>query len=50
MYTNKTGNVKLTPKILKNSQEFIFENTIFSIVLILHSAGSGSMVEEIEKL
>ena len=47
----KPGNVKLTPKILKNSQEFVskkfnLENNIIDFVF---HGGSGSTVEEIRE-
>ena len=47
----KPGNVKLTPKILKNSQEYITEKYGVSenhIDFVFHG-GSGSTVEEIRE-
>ncbi len=47
----KPGNVKLTPKILKNSQEFISEKYNLpsnSIDFVFHG-GSGSTIEEIRE-
>src|SRR5690606_30036193 len=47
----KPGNVKLTPKILKNSQEFVSEKfgvADNSIDFVFHG-GSGSSVEEIKE-
>ena len=47
----KPGNVKLTPKILKNSQEFVSEKYNLgpnSIDFVFHG-GSGSTVEEIRE-
>ncbi|CAM1340191.1 class II fructose-bisphosphate aldolase [Tenacibaculum amylolyticum] len=47
----KPGNVKLTPKILKNSQEYISENYNVphnTIDFVFHG-GSGSTVEEIRE-
>jgi fructose-bisphosphate aldolase class II len=47
----KPGNVKLTPKILKNSQEFISEKYNIpqnSIDFVFHG-GSGSTIEEIRE-
>lgn len=47
----KPGNVKLTPKILKNSQEFISEKYNLpsnSINFVFHG-GSGSTIEEIRE-
>ncbi len=47
----KPGNVKLTPKILKNSQEFIQEkyNTPEKPVYFVFHGGSGSTQEEIRE-
>jgi fructose-bisphosphate aldolase class II len=47
----KPGNVKLTPKILKNSQEFISEkyNVPANTVDFVFHGGSGSTVEEIRE-
>jgi fructose-bisphosphate aldolase class II len=47
----KPGNVKLTPKILKNSQEFISEkyNLPVNTVDFVFHGGSGSSVEEIRE-
>ncbi len=47
----KPGNVKLTPKILKNSQEFISEkfNLDKNEVNFVFHGGSGSSVEEIRE-
>ncbi|PCE63410.1 class II fructose-bisphosphate aldolase [Sediminicola luteus] len=47
----KPGNVKLTPKILKNSQEFISEkyNVPHNTVDFVFHGGSGSTVEEIRE-
>ncbi|MES2799318.1 MAG: class II fructose-bisphosphate aldolase [Bacteroidota bacterium] len=47
----KPGNVKLTPKILKNSQEFVQEayNTGANPVDFVFHGGSGSTVEEIRE-
>ena len=47
----KPGNVKLTPKILKNSQEFISEkyNLPANTVDFVFHGGSGSSVEEIRE-
>lgn len=47
----KPGNVKLTPKILDNSQKFIEEkfNTISNPVDFVFHGGSGSTPEEIEE-
>ena len=47
----KPGNVKLTPKILKNSQEFISEkyNLSENTVDFVFHGGSGSSVEEIRE-
>ncbi len=47
----KPGNVKLTPKILKNSQEYISKNIMYlttTIDFVFHG-GSGSTVEEIRE-
>ncbi len=47
----KPGNVKLTPKILKNSQEYVqnkFKTTPNPIDFVFHG-GSGSTVEEIRE-
>jgi fructose-bisphosphate aldolase, class II len=47
----KPGNVKLTPKILKNSQEFVqakFNTTANPINFVFHG-GSGSTLEEIRE-
>ena len=45
----KPGNVKLTPKILKNSQEFISKNfgVADNTVDFVFNGGSGSTIEEI---
>ncbi len=47
----KPGNVKLTPKILKNSQEFVQEkyNTGVNPVNFVFHGGSGSTLEEIRE-
>jgi len=47
----KPGNVKLTPKILKNSQEYITEkyNVAENTVDFVFHGGSGSTVEEIRE-
>lgn len=47
----KPGNVKLTPKILKNSQEYVQEkfNTISNPVDFVFHGGSGSTLEEIRE-
>lgn len=47
----KPGNVKLTPKILKNSQEFVQEkfNTGVNPVDFVFHGGSGSTLEEIRE-
>ena len=47
----KPGNVKLTPKILKNSQEFISEkfNVPHNTIDFVFHGGSGSSVEEIRE-
>ncbi|GLB52171.1 class II fructose-bisphosphate aldolase [Neptunitalea chrysea] len=47
----KPGNVKLTPKILKNSQEYITEkyNVPANTVDFVFHGGSGSTVEEIRE-
>ena len=47
----KPGNVKLTPKILKNSQEYISEkyNVAANTVDFVFHGGSGSTVEEIRE-
>ena len=47
----KPGNVKLTPKILKNSQEYISEkyNVPANTVDFVFHGGSGSTVEEIRE-
>lgn len=47
----KPGNVKLTPKILKNSQEFVKEkyNTGVNPVNFVFHGGSGSTLEEIRE-
>jgi fructose-bisphosphate aldolase class II len=47
----KPGNVKLTPKILKNSQEFVQQkfNTGHNPVDFVFHGGSGSSVEEIRE-
>lgn len=47
----KPGNVKLTPKILKNSQEFISEkyNVEHNHIDFVFHGGSGSSVEEIRE-
>jgi fructose-bisphosphate aldolase class II len=47
----KPGNVKLTPKILKNSQEYVQEkfNTGPNPVDFVFHGGSGSTVEEIRE-
>lgn len=47
----KPGNVKLTPKILKNSQEFVakkFQTTDNPVDFVFHG-GSGSTLEEIRE-
>jgi fructose-bisphosphate aldolase class II len=47
----KPGNVKLTPKILKNSQEFVqkkFNTTANPVDFVFHG-GSGSSIEEIRE-
>ncbi|GAB1307768.1 class II fructose-bisphosphate aldolase [Urechidicola sp. KH5] len=47
----KPGNVKLTPKILKNSQEFISEkyNVEHNTIDFVFHGGSGSTLEEIRE-
>jgi len=47
----KPGNVKLTPKILKNSQEFVQKKfgTDFNPIDFVFHGGSGSTVEEIRE-
>jgi len=47
----KPGNVKLTPKILKNSQEYITEkyNVPHNTIDFVFHGGSGSTVEEIRE-
>lgn len=47
----KPGNVKLTPKILKNSQEFVQQkfNTGHNPVDFVFHGGSGSTIEEIRE-
>jgi fructose-bisphosphate aldolase class II len=47
----KPGNVKLTPKILKNSQEYISEklNLPHNAVDFVFHGGSGSSIEEIRE-
>ena len=47
----KPGNVKLTPKILKNSQEYISEkyNVPHNTIDFVFHGGSGSTVEEIRE-
>jgi fructose-bisphosphate aldolase class II len=47
----KPGNVKLTPKILKNSQEFVQQkfNTDHNPVDFVFHGGSGSTLEEIRE-
>ena len=47
----KPGNVKLTPKILKNSQEFISKkfNLPHNTIDFVFHGGSGSSVEEIRE-
>ena len=47
----KPGNVKLTPKILKNSQEFISKkfNVPYNTIDFVFHGGSGSSVEEIRE-
>ena len=47
----KPGNVKLTPKILKNSQEFVQKkyDTIANPIDFVFHGGSGSTVEEIRE-
>jgi len=47
----KPGNVKLTPKILKNSQEYISEkyNVAHNTIDFVFHGGSGSTVEEIRE-
>ena len=47
----KPGNVKLTPKILKNSQDFISEkyNVKHNTINFVFHGGSGSSVEEIRE-
>ena len=47
----KPGNVKLTPKILKNSQEFVQKkfNTANNPVDFVFHGGSGSTIEEIRE-
>ena len=47
----KPGNVKLTPKILKNSQEFVQEKykTQFNPIDFVFHGGSGSTLEEIRE-
>ena len=45
----KPGNVKLTPKILKNSQDFVSEkyNVEHNTINFVFHGGSGSTIEEI---
>jgi fructose-bisphosphate aldolase class II len=47
----KPGNVKLTPKILKNSQEYISQkfNLADNVVDFVFHGGSGSSIEEIRE-
>lgn len=47
----KPGNVKLTPKILKNSQEFVQNkyNTVTNPIDFVFHGGSGSTLEEIRE-
>ena len=47
----RPGNVKLTPKILKNSQEFISEkyNVPHNTIDFVFHGGSGSTLEEIRE-
>ena len=47
----KPGNVKLTPKILKNSQEYISQkfNVPYNTIDFVFHGGSGSTVEEIRE-
>jgi fructose-bisphosphate aldolase class II len=47
----KPGNVKLTPKILKNSQEYVQNkfNTIVNPIDFVFHGGSGSTLEEIRE-
>ena len=47
----KPGNVKLTPKILKNSQAFVQEkfNTISNPIDFVFHGGSGSSLDEIRE-
>lgn len=47
----KPGNVKLTPKILKNSQDFISEkyNVPYNTIDFVFHGGSGSTLEEIRE-
>ena len=47
----KPGNVKLTPKILKNSQEFVSKkfNLPHNTIDFVFHGGSGSSVEEIRE-
>lgn len=47
----KPGNVKLTPKILKNSQEYVQEkfNTAHNPIDFVFHGGSGSTLEEIRE-
>jgi fructose-bisphosphate aldolase class II len=47
----KPGNVKLTPKILKNSQEYVQKkfNTVPNPVDFVFHGGSGSTIEEIRE-
>ncbi|MDO6676260.1 class II fructose-bisphosphate aldolase [Tenacibaculum sp. 1B UA] len=47
----KPGNVKLTPKILKNSQEYISEkyNVPYNTIDFVFHGGSGSTLEEIRE-
>jgi len=47
----KPGNVKLTPKILKNSQDYVQEkfNTAHNPIDFVFHGGSGSTVEEIRE-
>ena len=47
----KPGNVKLTPKILKNSQDFVSEkyNVGHNTINFVFHGGSGSTIEEIRE-
>ena len=47
----KPGNVKLTPKILKNSQDFVSEkyNVEHNTINFVFHGGSGSTIEEIRE-